>query len=291
MKTRMTYLLASMFAVLAVMIVLASLVRSEVPTPTSKLVGKFVQQSDTDFGYQMLRPADWESINLGDSRGYMPPGSTDNADRVLLTATNLLTLSKTLGQNTQIATLQQFRRDPSLSGWTAIREQDWNAFGAEVKLERSLDRAAIYVAKPATGQSHLIAYVVDDDQPLVLSLYGYGAYGDRATLAAEGLIDDFATIVASATALVGASPTPATSLDPSLGVRGKAPSTDISELWVERSYDTYAGDYHCHGDQCGYDHWTQLLTRWEGSADEVQRIYEAYWYRHSNLRGQWLFNA
>jgi hypothetical protein len=56
------------------------------------------------------------------------------------------------------------------------------------------------------------AYAVDKDQPLTIGLEAHGAYADEARLQKEGLLDDFATMVGSISAI---QPDPA-NIDPAL---------------------------------------------------------------------------
>ena len=176
---------------------------TKLTTATGQSVGKLVREVDTTFGYSILRPEQWESINLGDSRGYMPVGSASEADRVLMLVTNLETLSTLVDNNasqsngtvqTSVMPLAQFRANPSLSAWMQARERSWQAQGFPAQRLKSLPNASIYMVRPAADQLHIISYAVVDKQPLVVTLYGYGAFSDLQRLIESGLLADFETI-------------------------------------------------------------------------------------------------
>lgn len=99
--------------------------RAALPQPVSRLINGFVAQTDGEFGYQVLRPANWDVINLGDARGYFPAGSAGKANRVLLLVTNYQTLASMGDQaKVTITQLAEFQQDPSIAAWSAKREQD-----------------------------------------------------------------------------------------------------------------------------------------------------------------------
>ena len=43
--------------------------------PASSLIRCFEMRTDAVLGYAMLVPSGWESLNLGGSRGYLPPAA------------------------------------------------------------------------------------------------------------------------------------------------------------------------------------------------------------------------
>jgi len=175
-----------------------------IPTPVSSLVGTFVWQTDGLFGYRTLRPTNWESMNLIDSRTYGTPGFRAQADRIVLRVVNLQAHYKVGTTPTGlIATLSLFEQAPSLEGWTAGVEQMWKSDGIESTLLRTLPQAKIYAVK-SPGSSdiqQIVAYAVDKDQPLSISLTASGAYADQEFLQREGILDDFAAMVASIQAI------------------------------------------------------------------------------------------
>lgn len=175
-----------------------------IPTPASLLVGTFVRQTDGLFGYRMLRPANWESVNSIDSRVYATPGFRAQADRIVLRAVNLQAYYKsgTTANGSIIVALFAFEQDPSLDGWTAGVEQNWKSIGIEATLLRTLPQAKIYAVKsPGATDILLVAYAVDENQPLAMELAASGVYADLERLQKEGILEDLATMVASAQAI------------------------------------------------------------------------------------------
>jgi hypothetical protein len=168
------------------------------------LIDTFVWQTDGLFGYRMLRPANWEPVNSIDRRAYATPGFRGQADRVVLSAVNLQAYYKsgTTASGSIIATLFAFEEDPSLEGWTAGVEQNWKSNGLEATLLRTLPQAKIYAVKsPGASDILLVAYAVDENQPLAMGLAASGVYADVERLQKEGILEDFATMVASAQAI------------------------------------------------------------------------------------------
>ncbi len=174
-----------------------------IPTPASSLVGSFVWQTDGLFGYRMLRPANWESPKPGDGRDYGTPGFQDKADRIMLRAINLKAYYKSAtGAAGVIAQLYLFEKDSSLEGWTKGIEQMWKSDGLESTLLRTLPQAKIYLVKtPGYPNVQLVAYAVDKNQPLGLELTASSAYANMERLQKEGILDDFAAMVASVQAI------------------------------------------------------------------------------------------
>jgi hypothetical protein len=174
----------------------------DIPTPTSSLVASLVWQTDGLFGYRMLRPANWESANLVDCRGYATPGF-DKADRIMLRAVNLQAHYKSATSSTGLnATLALFEMNSSLEGWTRGVEQNWKSNGIESTLLRTLPQAKIYsVTSPSSSDVQLVAFAVDKKQPLAMDLTASGAYADMERLRKEGILDDFSAMAASAQAI------------------------------------------------------------------------------------------
>jgi hypothetical protein len=174
-----------------------------VPTPTSLLVESFVWQTDGVFGYRMLRPAKWQPTAPFDGRSYGTPDFQNTADRIILKAINLKAYYKSgANANGVIVQLDLFEKDSSLAGWTRGIEQMWKSNGIESILLRTLPQAKIYsVTSPDASDVRFVAYVVDKDQPLAVSLTASGIYADRDRLQKEGVVDDFVTVVTSAQAI------------------------------------------------------------------------------------------
>ena len=185
-----------------------------IPTPASALVENFIWQTDGLFGYRMLRPANWESPGPSDGRDYAPPGVQDKADRIMLRVVSLQAYYKSGTSTTGlIAPLALFEQNSSLEGWTKGIEQMWQSNGLESTLLRTLPQAKIYsVTSPGTSDVQLVAYVVDQDQPLTLMLTAEGTYADLDHLQQEGILDDFTTMAASIQAI----PRDSQNVDPTL---------------------------------------------------------------------------
>ncbi len=139
---------------------------------------------------------------MKDRRGYQPPGLPSQADQVLLMAFNLQVIAKATESPTGvIAQWALFKRDHSFDGWTGGIEQMWTSDGTAFTLVRTLLQAKIYLHKPRSDLIWVEAYAVDNDQPLIIGLEAHGAYADEARLQQEGLLDDFATMVGSISAI------------------------------------------------------------------------------------------
>ena len=173
---------------------------TDIPSAHSALVGSFVWQMDSTYGYRMLVPSGWEAMDGTDRRLYLPPGSAGQPDRVVLTALNLKVVAE---RNTSptgtIAQWALFEQDPTLEGWTEGVERLWTSIGMRYRLEQALPQAKIYQLTPSgqAGQTVLSGYVLDQGQPLVLGLEMYGAYAEEGYLRSSGLREDFTTMVAS----------------------------------------------------------------------------------------------
>lgn len=85
-----------------------------IPTPSSTLMAGFVQQTDGLYGYRILRPANWESVDSGDARQYATPGFRDAADRILVRVVNLQAYHQSLDGSSGVnAMLASFEKDSS----------------------------------------------------------------------------------------------------------------------------------------------------------------------------------
>lgn len=165
-----------------------------VPTPVSLLIGSFVWQTDGLFGYRMLRPAAWNAENLGPERGYMTPGFQDTPDHILLLAVNLQALDDEPGGLNAQRFL--FEQNPSLETWTAGIEQLWKTNQVQFALLRTLPQARIYLVRsPDSPDTQIVAYAIDQNQPLAVALTASGTYADLERLQEEGIVDDFAAMV------------------------------------------------------------------------------------------------
>lgn len=170
------------------------------PTPASALGGSFVWQTDGLYDYRMLRPEHWEA-SASECRFYFPPGSQDQADRLALAACNYQIAAQQLPGG-MIAQFELFKLASSLAGWTQGVEQMWQSNGIASTLLSTLPQAKIYsIQSPGSPDLQIIAFVIDHDQPLALSLYAYGAYADPDRLRSEHVWDDFVTMVTGMSAI------------------------------------------------------------------------------------------
>jgi hypothetical protein len=176
-----------------------------IPTATSSVVGSFIRQTDGRFGYQMLRPAGWESAIAGNRRFYGTPGYRSQTDRISFGVANLQpdnVPNATAGAANAI--LYFFQKDPTLEGWTKDLEQMWRRDRIEPDLLATLPQAKTYWLRnpdPASSVLEIVAYIVDQNHPIVVGLEAAGAYADLERLRREGIFADFTTIVASVHAI------------------------------------------------------------------------------------------
>jgi hypothetical protein len=181
------------------------------PTPASSLIGSFIWQTDGQYGYQMLRPAGWDAVNLGMERGYNTPGFLDTADRVQLQAVNYEALEP--GPNGIVVQKTLWEQNPDLDAWTAGVQHAWTSNGIEFTLLHTLPRARIYLVRSSGGsETQIVALAVDHSQPLGAGLTASGAYNNLERLQEEGLVDDLIAMVESMRAI----PYDPTNVDPPL---------------------------------------------------------------------------
>jgi hypothetical protein len=196
------------------------------PTPHSSLISAFVDQTDGVAGYRMLRPTNWTAIGGSiDGRLYIGPGPANAQQGIKVSVLNLKLVAAALGANTVNAQWLLFQQDPSLVGWTAGVEAMWARDGESFTLLRTLPNAKIYVLSPAPGSGPvvLVAYAIDQGQPLILELQASGTEADLSRLESEGIVDDFATMAGSITA-IPADPQNVVPALPTLGPLAPGPS-------------------------------------------------------------------
>ncbi len=171
-----------------------------IPTPASSLIGGFTWQTDGFYGYRMLRPAGWSAVNVGPGRGYGTPDFSGTADRLLLRVVNYQLLPGR--PNGIVAQKQLFEQNPSLEAWTAGIERLWQSNKTHFSLLRTLPQAKIYlVQQPGAPDLDIVAYAVDQNQPLCVDLTASGSYANLGRLQSEGVVDDFAAMVESLRAI------------------------------------------------------------------------------------------
>lgn len=180
-------------------------VQAEPPRPTSPTIEEFVEQADGEFGYQMLRPANWEPIHLGTGRGYRFAASTAGEDRLLLTVGNLAVMAAQAPADTPVVPWVEFQQSDSFEAWMQQREAAWTqvARSTDLSFERytTLPNGAVYLLLLPDQSLQLIAYLLDDGHPLTVGLEGFGAYAQRSQVEESGLLTDFLTMLQSAQAL------------------------------------------------------------------------------------------
>ena len=178
------------------------------PTPSSDLITSFVEQTDGVFGYRMLRPSNWtpQGFGLPMGRGYVAPRfEGTQMQGLVLSAVNLRVAGEATGPHGMVAQWLLFQRHPALDGWTAAIEQLWRGDGYAFTLLRVLPTARVYALTALGGTPlpavDLVAYAVDEGQPLGLMLEGSGTYASLATLEQTGIVDDLATMAGSLRAI------------------------------------------------------------------------------------------
>ena len=188
-----------------------------IPTPSSKLIERFAWQTDGQFGYSMLRPANWQVVELGPGRAYALPGSNADFGQVVLRVVNYQAKEEAQSDsNGAIAQMLIFKENPSLDGWAGGIERMWRDLGIKYTLEGTTGRAKVYfVQPPDTNEVQLIALIVSDQQPLTIELSVSGGQTELERLRATGVLDDFMVVVNSASAI----PYDPANVEPPLGER------------------------------------------------------------------------
>jgi hypothetical protein len=200
-------------------------------TPKSTLISGFVNQVDGLYGYQMLRPSNWTPFDGGFPQGrfYVGPGPANAQEGILLTVVNLKLVAEALGPNSANAEWLIFEQDSSLAGWTAGIEAMWTRDGSTFTRLRTLPEARLYAVTMGSDPRtvYLIAYAIDQGQPLLLVAQASGTQADLGRLQAEGFVDDLATMAASLKAIpadphniappLPSGPLPSPSVGPSTG--------------------------------------------------------------------------
>jgi Tol biopolymer transport system component len=200
-----------------------------IPTPTSPLVKGFIWQTDGSFGYRILRPSNWAPADMGQGRGYVEFKGA--ANQLELEVLNYQVAAQNMSGGI-LAEYGLFQQEPSFDGWTAGIEQLWQRLGYTFTLEETLPAAGeqpaatggqrtpdqpaakiYWVWKSGWDGIQLTALVVDQGQPLAVSLIAAGDDADAARLRGEGLLDDFVAIAKSLSAI----PYDPANVDPPLG--------------------------------------------------------------------------
>ena len=174
---------------------------AEIPAAKSERFGRLVWQEDGTYAYAMLRPIHWKTID-NNARTYLPPDVSDPAEFSII-AQNLQIFEKIGIKNVYVEPLALYRQNPSLKDWTQAMEYSWQQTGAMANIEhiQSLDQAEVYAIHAAGGMLRLTALAVDQDQPMIVTLDIQGDLADLNRLRAEGILEDFFTIVNSIRAI------------------------------------------------------------------------------------------
>ena len=191
--------------------------QGSIPAAKSAEVGSLIWQTDGVYGYQMLRPADWNATDQSGARLFWMPDSAQGTDFVAISVVDaaLAEVAPTESGSPSII-LDLFRKNPTFEGWIASIEQAMASAGGTVTivrsfptgtvtLVRSFPTARIYLTLDAPeGPAPMLmlsSYKVDDGKPLVIVLLATGPYATMDRLEAAGIVDDFATMVESARAI------------------------------------------------------------------------------------------
>ncbi len=180
--------------------------QGSIPAAKSAEVGSLIWQTDGVYGYQMLRPADWNATDQSGARLFGMPDSAQGADGVAISVLKAAQAERAPTESgTPSIILGLFRKNPTFEGWIAGIEQATTSAGGTVTVVRSLPAARIYLTLDApeglAPMLMLSAYKVDNGRPLVIVLLATGAYATLDRLEAAGIVDDFATMVESARAI------------------------------------------------------------------------------------------
>jgi hypothetical protein len=183
-----------------------------------ELVGttQFVRQTDGKFGYEMLRPAAWTPRDGRIAGRLYFNAKTPSESDVLLSVNNLAVTARNLSDpDGSFPHWELFRRVRSLDGWTAGIEAGWLHDRVPFRLVETLPNAKVYATRlplnstTQTGEKAdphfgLVAYVVDQGQPLVIGLDGAAnrpSLEPLDRLRAGGAVEGFITMVRSAKAI------------------------------------------------------------------------------------------
>ncbi|HZW04997.1 MAG TPA: hypothetical protein VFF68_13775 [Anaerolineaceae bacterium] len=170
---------------------------SGVPTPASDLAASFVEETDPNYAFRLLRPAGWDSIDDSFSRAYTAPGLGAESDHLTLRATNYRVTGERVREGGgALAQYGLFEENPDLESWSQGLERMWAGNGHPYERLESGEDAAIY-ALNLPNELLLIALKVDGGEPLSLALTGRGAYTDFERVQAAGLYADFRVMAAS----------------------------------------------------------------------------------------------
>lgn len=194
------------------------------PTFASQgLHSRLVAETNTEYGFTMLRPAGWSRVDLGDQEGFRPDTAATGPNRVLLAATNLKTVADAQGVGSQVITYLLYQQSPSLAGWTSRVEASWRSLGVRsfVRLSQ-LRTASVYYVQASPSEADLIAFSTAGGQPVETTLYAFGTFARLSSLRSSGMLAQFDLIAASLSARSGASLLPAVTTSAPTGLMAPA---------------------------------------------------------------------
>jgi len=162
-------------------------------------MGSLTWQTDGLYGYRMLRPADWQAINMGAARGYSSLDFTGNTDYFMLIVANPEISKQAPQQFASMKTAwEQYEKNPTLSGWTKGIERVWKENGVSYTLEVKMSNARIYSVTLSSSQVQLVGFVLDKQGPLVIEMDVFGGLANLENLRNVGFVNEFSDIVTGA---------------------------------------------------------------------------------------------
>lgn len=171
-----------------------------IPTPSSKLIGSFIWQTDGTCGYRMLRPEGWEASQV-ECRLYKSQVGQNQADRLVLQAHNYQVMAQQMSSGILVQ-YELFKKNSTLNGWSQAIEQSWKSDGTQFTLLDMLPQAKVYsIVPPGSPDVQIVAFEIDENQPLGLGLTASGAYADLERLNGDGILNDFKAMLESLQAL------------------------------------------------------------------------------------------
>ena len=186
--------------VLLVALVLTACAKKDAtPSIKSSFMGSLTWQTDGLYGYRMLRPADWQAINMGAARGYSSLDFTGNTDYFMLIVANPEISKQAPQQFASMKTAwEQYEKNPTLSGWTKGIERVWKENGVSYTLEVKMSNARIYSVTLSSSQVQLVGFVLDKQGPLVIEMDVFGGLANLENLRNVGFVNEFSDIVTGA---------------------------------------------------------------------------------------------
>jgi hypothetical protein len=182
-----------------VLILTACTEKAVTPILKSSFMGKLTWQTDGVYGYRMLRPVDWQALNMGGGRGYSSQFLTGYKDFFMLIVSNPEISVQGPQQFASMKTAnEQYQAHPTLKGWMNGLEQVWKDNGVVYKLELKFSNSRIYSLIISDNQVQLIGYVVDKQGPLVIEMNIFGAIANIVNLRTLGFVNEFSDIVTGA---------------------------------------------------------------------------------------------